>query len=259
MPEPEPDRPVDVAVGRHPDHGIVATSPSRRPASTWMLRGLGFQPVPDHPHLHKLVDQDHDAADRTVRAVALLRRAGHHVQTDAAFDPEFAPDHVPRSSPAAAPTPVEPDVAVAEHPRLGIIAATADTMGAVDHGGAILESHGWRFNHTLDIYTLPVATSRHEALGKVASAAVAMHQFRLVVAVEPHLAQDVADRHRTPRPTVADLERSEGFTQPRTRPLAAALASTPARPSHPGKAPVPTPAVPTSRPVDPRVAFSRTR
>jgi hypothetical protein len=252
MPTPDHHALPDVAVGRHPDYGIVAANPKQLAASTWMLNRFDFHPVPGHPTLYALADQQKDGQGRATRAVALLRRAGYQVDVDSAFEPSLA------SEPARArdrPPQVEPDVAFAEHPQLGIVAATADTINAVERGGAILESHGWRFNHALDIYTLPITTDRSEALGKVAAATVSMHRSSLQVAVQPPLAQDVAAR-RPPAPAS-----TAAFTTYRFPLSAAALASSPARAGLPGKAPVAAPATPAppARPVDPRIAFSRNR
>ncbi|QMU67320.1 hypothetical protein [Streptacidiphilus sp. P02-A3a] len=258
MSTPDHDSLPDVAVGRHPDYGIVASNPRQQAASTWMLKGFSFHPVPGHPALYALADQQRKGQDRATRAVALLRKAGYRVDADSAFDPSLA------SEPARAraqPPRLEPDVAFAEHPQLGVVAATADTMGAVEHGGAILESHGWRFNHELDIYTLPIPTDRNKALGKVAAATLSMHRSDLQVAVQPRLAQDVAARRRPAPVTAADLERSEGFTNPRHRFSVTALAASPARAGLPGRAPVAAPATSAAAagPADPRIAFSRNR
>lgn len=256
---PPSDNPLpDIAVGRHPDLGIVATNPKNLAASAWMLRGFGFHPVPGHPDLHALADQQRDGPGRTTRAVALLRRANYRVEVDAEFDTfGAAPEPVPA---ATLSQRVEPDVAFADHPRLGIVAATT-TDGAVA-GGQFLEEHGWQPHPSLDIYVLPPATGRDEALGKVAQATVAMHRADLHVAVQPALARDVTAR-RPPAPTrPAPRERSPDATTRRFPPLtAAALAASTARAGLPGTPPVPTPAAlaPASPPVDPRVAFSRTR
>ncbi|WP_127360906.1 hypothetical protein [Actinacidiphila soli] len=256
MPTPEHDPLPDVAVGRHPDFGIVAANPKQLAANTWMLKGFGFHAVPGHPALYTLADQQRDGQDRATRAVALLRKAGYRVDVDAAFDPS------PASGPAPArdrPPRVEPDVAFAEHPQLGVVAATAD--GSSLGGRLILEEHGWRHNPSLDIYTLPITTDRGKALGKVANATLAMHRADLQVALQPLLAQEVAAR-RPPAPTTAARpEHSQGFTTHKFPISAAALAASPARAGLPGKAPVPAPAASTSaaRPVDPRIAFSRNR
>ncbi|MFF4835241.1 hypothetical protein [Streptomyces sp. NPDC001315] len=258
MPTPEHDQLPDVAVGRHPDFGIVASNPKRLAASAWMLRGFDFRPVPNHPNLYALANQQRDGQGRATQAVALLRKAGYRVDVDAAFDPS------PASGPAPArdrrPPRVEPDVAFAEHPQLGVVAATADGSSALG-GRLLLEEHGWRHNPSLDIYTLPITTDRSEALGRVATATLAMHRSDLQVAVQPLLAQDVATR-RSPAPaTAARHQRSQGFTTHKFPISATALATSPARAGLPGKAPVAAPAAsgPTARPVDPRIAFSRNR
>lgn len=255
MPAPEHDPLPDIAFGRHPDFGIVASNPKQLAASTWMLKGFDFHPVPDLPNLYALANQQRDGQDRATRAVALLRKAGYRVDADAAFDPS------PTSGPAVArnrPPRVEPDVAFAEHPQLGVVAATADGASL---GGQLLEEHGWRHNPSLDIYTLPITTNRDQTLGKVAQATRAMHRTDLQVAVQPALARDITARH-PPAPSAAARHERGPDVAPRRFPVmnAAALAASPARAGLPGKPPVPTPAasVPASRPVDPRMAFSRT-
>ncbi|MEV4881351.1 hypothetical protein [Streptomyces cyaneofuscatus] len=247
----------DIAIGRHPDYGIVAANPKHLAASTWMLKGLDFHPVPDQPTLYALADQQRDGQGRATRAVALLRKVGYQVDVDAAFDPSLASGGTPARDRAPR---VDPDVAFAEHPRLGIVAATSDHSSALG-GRLLLEEHGWRLNPNLDIYTLPVTADRGEALEKVASAAVSMHRSDLQVAVQPRLAQDVAVR-RPPAPApAARHERTQGFTSHKFPVSAAALATSPARTGIPGKAPVPAPAAstPAARPVDPRIAFARNR
>lgn len=257
MPTPEHDPLPDIAVGHHPDFGIVASNPKRLAASTWMLKGFDFHPVPNHPNLYALANQQRDGQGRATRAVALLRRAGYRVDVDAVFDPLLA------SGPAPArdrPPRVEPDVAFAEHPQLGVVAATADGSSALG-GRLILEEHGWRHNPSLDIYTLPITTDRGEALGKLATATLAMHRADLQVAVQPLLAQDVAAR-RPPAPTTAARhQRSQSFTTHKFPISAAALAASPARAGLTGKPPAAAPAAsaPAARPVDPRIAFSRNR
>ncbi|MFE7216344.1 hypothetical protein ACFU93_42145 [Streptomyces sp. NPDC057611] len=257
MPTSEHDLLPDVAVGRHPDFGIVASNPKHLAASAWMLKGFDFHPVPDHPNLYTLANQQSDGQGRATRTVALLRKAGYRVDVDAAFAPSLA------SGPAPAhdrPPRVEPDVAFAEHPQLGVVAATADGSSALD-GRLLLEEHGWRHNPSLDIYTLPITTDRNEALGKVATATLAMHRSDLQVAVQPLLAQDVAARLSPAPTTAARHQRSQGFTTHKFPISTAALAASSARAGLPGQAPVAAPATsgPAARPVDPRIAFSRNR
>ncbi|MGW0564665.1 hypothetical protein ACWDZ4_29680 [Streptomyces sp. NPDC003016] len=246
----------DIAIGRHPDYGIVAANPKNLAASTWMLERLDFQPVPHQPTLYALADQERDGQGRTTRVVALLRKSGYRVDVNAVFDPSLAPDAVPVRD----RVPLgEPDVAFAEHPQLGIVAAIDDRASGLT--GLALVEHGWRYNPSLDIYTLPATTSRDEALGKVAGATLSLHRSGVQVAVQPRLTQDVAAR-RPPAPApAARHEHSQGFTTHKFPMSAAALAASPARAGLPGKAPDPAPAAsaPAARPVDPRIAFSRNR
>ncbi|MFE5734837.1 hypothetical protein ACFQ7A_28500 [Streptomyces sp. NPDC056528] len=251
MPTPDQEPLPDVVVGHHPDYGIVAANPKNLPASTWMLERLDFHPVPGAPTLYALADPQHDGAGRTARAVTLLRNSGLQVDVDAAFDPLLAPGAVPGRDRAALG---EPAVAFAEHPRLGIVAALDSRASGLT--GLVLVEHGWRHNPGLGIYALPDTVGRDEALGKVAGATVALHRSGVQVAVQPHLAQDVAARRR-PAPVPA-APRERGQVAARTSPIsAAALATSPACAGLPGKAPVPAPAA--TRPIDPRIAFSRDR
>ncbi|WP_432075776.1 hypothetical protein [Streptomyces wuyuanensis] len=243
---------ADVTVGRHPDYGIVAANPKNLAAGTWMLERLDFRPVLGEPTLYALTDQQRDGQGRATRAVALLRNAGFRVNTDAVFNPSLVPDAGP--VPSRAPH-AEPDVAFAEHPRLGIVAAIDSRASGLT--GLALVEHGWRHDRRLDIYTLPGA-SRDEALGKVADATLALHRSGVQVAVQPRLAQDVAARHR-PAPTSSrDRIQSAGRSSPI---VAAALTASPALANLPGKAPASAPAtsVAAARPVDPRIAFTRDR
>ncbi|MFG2370528.1 hypothetical protein ACGFY9_03515 [Streptomyces sp. NPDC048504] len=245
----------DIAIGRHPDYGIVAANPKQLAASTWMLKGFDFHPVPGQPTLYALADQQRDGQGRATRAVALLRKARYEVDVDAAFDPSLASGAPPARE---RPPRIDPDVAFAEHPRLGIVAATSDHSSALG-GRLILEEHGWRLNPDLDIYTLPIASNRSEALETVASTTVSMQRSDLQVAVQPRLAQDVA-AHRPPAPApAARHERGQGLATHKFPVSAAALAASPARAGLPGKSPVPAPAASAAaaRPVDPRIAFSR--
>lgn len=129
-PEPAPDGSAmpthydtlpDIAIGRHPDYGIVAANPKQHTPNAWMLKSLDFHPVPDQPTLYALANQLQDGQGRTTRAVALLRRAGYEVDTDAAFDP--SPTSCPTHARDRAPQ-VGPDVAFADLPELGVVAAT---------------------------------------------------------------------------------------------------------------------------------------
>ncbi|MGW3333150.1 hypothetical protein ACWDF9_21710 [Streptomyces rubiginosohelvolus] len=248
----------DVAFGHHPHHGIVAANPKQLVSTAWMLARFDFHPVPDQPTLYALADQRRDGPGRTSRAVALLREAGYQVDVDAAYDPSLAS----RAHPTRDQAPrADPEVAFAEHPQLGIVAATSDHSSALG-GQLILEENGWRLDPNLDIYTLPVTADRTESLQKVASATVAMQRSGLQVAVHPRLAHDAALR-RAPTPTPTRIERllpGQGAIPNHSR-NAAALAASPARSGLRDKAPLP--AAPASgsasRPADPRIAFSRNR
>ncbi|MGQ4352888.1 hypothetical protein [Streptomyces drozdowiczii] len=245
----------DLAFGHHPVYGIVAANPKNLAASTWMLKGFDFHPVPDQPTLYALAHQERDEHGRTSRAVELLRKAGYQVDVDAALDPSLPSD----AAPARDRGPLgEPDVAFAEHPQLGVVAAIDDRTSGLT--GLALVEYGWRHNAILDVYTLPVATGRDETLGKAAGATLALHQSGVQVAVHPRLAQDVATRPRPSAATTASPVR--GKDTPRASPVSdAALAASPARAGLPGKPPAPAPVTPsaTARPVDPRTAFSRPR
>lgn len=221
-----------------------------------MLERLDFRPVLGEPTLYALTDQQRDGQGRATRAVALLRDTGFRVDTDAVFNPSLLPgtEPVPSWAPHA-----EPDVAFAEHPRLGIVAAIDSRASGLT--GLALVEHGWRHDPRLDIYTLPAATSRDEALGKVAAATLALHRSGVQVAVQPRLAQDVAPRQRLGPASAPSRDRIQGASI-RSSPIsAAALAASPAVACLPSKAPVADPAasVAAARPVDPRIAFSRDR
>lgn len=253
MPGPERNSPPDVVVGRHPRFGIVATNPKNLAASAWMLKGFGFQPVPGHPSLYTLADQQRDGRDRAARFVTLLRNTRYRVDADVEFDPALA---APRPVPARA-THVEPEVAFAEHPQLGIIVA----IDGDERGSLLLQKHGWRHHPGLDIYALPAHTNRGEAIRLVAQATAAMHRAGLHVALQPSLARDVT-AHRTSTPnTTARPERSTNQAAHGLRLLnAAALAASPARAALPDRPPTaPTATAPPVGPVDPRIAFSHNR
>lgn len=255
---PASDNPLpDIAVGHHPDFGIVATNPKRLAASTWMLRGFDFHPVPGHPDLYALADQERDGPGRATRAVALLRKAKYLVHADLAFDPALVSPAAHDRPVRAEPVRIGPDVAFAEHPQLGVVAATTDGVPLARH---LLGEHGWQPHPRLDIYTLPPATDRADGLDRVARTTVALDRAGLQAAVQPALARDVTARN-TPGTAAADAERGRPSTT-RTFPLmsAAALASSPARAGLPGKPPVPTPTTTSpAPPADPRVAYSRNR
>ncbi|MFD8705486.1 hypothetical protein ACFV1W_23215 [Kitasatospora sp. NPDC059648] len=253
MPAPDPSQLPEVAIGRHPDHGIIAALPTQSAAAEWMLERLEFQRIPGHPSLFALADQQREADARAAWAAKLLTGTGYRVDTDMSL----APANTIQAPPVLAHTGVdepennrqpapEPDIAFAEHPRLGIVAATADTVNAVERGGKILEAHGWQYNHVLDVYTLPAAVGRGDSLEHLASATTAIHRAGdLRVAVEPQLASDVAAHRATTH---------QAFTTRKFRVDEAVLAAAPSRPRA-----IAAPAVPPPAAVDPRIAFARAR
>ncbi|MFD7070593.1 hypothetical protein ACFV97_25540 [Streptomyces sp. NPDC059913] len=233
----------DVAFGHDPHYGIVAANPKQLGATEQLLMQFDFHPVPNQPTLYALADQQLDGHGRTARAVELLRRTGYQVDVDAALDSSLATD-------------ASPAVAIAEHPRLGIIGATDDRSFALG-GRLILEEHGWAHDPAMDVYTLPV-TSRADAMKVATRTVVSMQRSGLKVAVHPDLAQDMAAH------SLAASESPERNRGAPARPLpvsTAALTTSPARNGLPDKAPGPThtSAATAGRPVDPRIAFSRTR
>lgn len=250
MPSPDHDPVPDIALGHHPDHGIVAANPKHLASGAWLLEGFGFHPVPGEPTLYALTAQQDDGHSRATQTVALLRKAGYQVHTDAAFEPTLATNADAVSGQSLL---MEPDVAFAEHEQLGIVAAIDDRPSALG-GVPILEEHGWRHSPPLDIYLLPAATDHGVALEKVASATLSMHRSALHVAVDPRLAQDVMARHH-PAP---DATSAHGQGPVQTSPTSAVART--ASPSRAGTAATtPAPAAAASRPVDPRIAFSRNR
>ncbi|WP_405013557.1 hypothetical protein [Kitasatospora sp. NBC_01539] len=243
----------DIAIGRDPELGICAANPRQLAGADWTLERLGFERVPGSKVMYALTDQHRDGQVRATTAVDMLRTAGYTVRADDGFDPE------PASTRWLVNGRSEPDVAFAEHSMLGVIAATADTVNAVERGGAILEAHGWSFCHELDVYTLPAATERGEAFGKLARATAAMQRAGdLQVAVQPQLAEAATRRQLAPEAALR-RESGQGFTTHRFPLNAAALAASPARNGVPGRAPIAEPITPAppARPVDPRIAFAR--
>ncbi|MFJ9446758.1 hypothetical protein ACIRRH_33600 [Kitasatospora sp. NPDC101235] len=94
LPQPPPPtagQHPDVAVGRHPEHGITATNSTDSPAAVQLLAQAGFYRVPNHPSLYSLTRPEAGGIERATDTVARLRAAGLTVASDAAFDPDHAP------------------------------------------------------------------------------------------------------------------------------------------------------------------------
>ncbi|MFD8321608.1 hypothetical protein [Kitasatospora purpeofusca] len=242
----------DVAVGRHPDHGIVAALPTRSASAQWFLERLEFQRVPEHPTLYALTDQNREPADRAAFAVKMLAGAGYRVDTDLALDPgPPAAAARNRSQAPARPHHHEPDpgpdVAFAEHPQLGLVAATGGTQPAAP--AFFLETDGWRHHRDLDIYLAPPTTSRAQSLDAVARTTMGLQHGDFQVALQPHLAEEIATR----RPPA-----DQAFTTHRFRVDEAALATSPAARSL-STTKIAAPTGPPPAATDPRVAFARAR
>jgi hypothetical protein len=241
----------DVVIGRHPDFGIIATNPTDLDASDWTLPLHQFYPRWDHPDLYVLADQQRDGRARAAHTVDVLRRAGFHVEADIEFDSAPA---APDPEPATLTEHTEPDIAFAEHPRLGIIAATTD--GSV-LGRQLFEEHGWLHNPSLDIYTLPPLPHRDDTLAKVARVFTAMRRVDLHVAMQPALARTVTER-LSGAPSAAPPRQKSPDEAPHRSPATDAAADRAGLPVV--KPPTPAAAAaPPAGPADPRGASPRTR
>ncbi|MFJ3791501.1 hypothetical protein [Kitasatospora sp. NPDC090091] len=251
MPAETPSALPDVAIGRHPDHGIVAALPTQSAAAQWMLERLEFQRIPGHPSLYALTDQQREAPERAAWAIKLLNGAGYRVDADAALAPSAAVEQARARAGAPSPRGQEPDpgpdVAFAEHPRLGVVAAVGGHQPLSP--AVFLEVDGWRWNRDLDIYLPPPVTNRAEALDAVARSTLSLRRGHYQVAMQPELAEAVA-ANRAPL--------HQAFTTHKFRVDEASLAKSPAaRPTSTTKA-ILTAGPPTAA-VDPRVAFARAR
>ncbi|MFD6152964.1 hypothetical protein [Streptomyces sp. NPDC060243] len=85
----------------------------------------------------------------------------------------------------------DPDVVFAEHPELGIVAATASTPDGPDRGDHALTARGWIHHEELDIFTLPGRLDRASALTVVSGSIRALQNKGRIVAADPDLAQAV--------------------------------------------------------------------
>ncbi|MFJ7907067.1 hypothetical protein [Kitasatospora sp. NPDC096204] len=249
MPAADPTQLPDVAIGHHPSHGIVASLPTQSPAAEWMLERLDFQRLPGNPKLFTLTDQHREAPERAAWAAKLLTGAGYRVDTDMALASEPANGKHPaqaRQADAAlevsgprtpAPSP-GPDVAIAEHLSLGIVAAVNDDLPF--NPGIFLDTDGWRHHRELDVY-LPPAGTRAESLDVVAHTVMGLRRGNFQVALQPQLAEDVAAHRTTVR---------QAFTTHKFRVDEAALKA-------PATVPTAIAVSPPPAAVDPRVAFAR--
>ncbi|MFG2919067.1 hypothetical protein ACGF0D_40085 [Kitasatospora sp. NPDC048298] len=253
MPAAEPTQLPDVVIGHHPNHGIVASLPTQSPAAQWMLERLDFERIPGHPTLYTLTDQHRGAPERATCAAKLLTGAGYRVEADMALaaentgKQEQAQARTSAVEPERTPAPdAGPDVAIAEHPSLGIVAAVNDDVPF--NPGIFLDTDGWRYRRDLDVY-LPPAGTRAESLDVVAHTVTGLRRGNFQVAMQPQLAEDVAAHRATVR---------QAFTTHKFRVDEAALKS----PAHRSAPAVSADVLGSSRPptaVDPRIAFARAR
>ncbi|MER7772372.1 hypothetical protein [Kitasatospora sp. NPDC096140] len=251
MPAADPTQLPDVAIGHHPSHGIVASLPTQSPAAEWMLERLDFQRLPGNPKLFTLTDQHREAPERAAWAAKLLTGAGYRVDTDMTLAAEPANSkhragarqtdaQLEVSEPRTPAPSAGPDVAIAEHPGLGIVAAVNDDLPF--NPGIFLDTDGWRHHRELDVY-LPPAGTRAESLDVVAHTVMGLRRGNFQVALQPQLAEDVA-AHRTAV--------RQAFTTHKFRVDEAALKA-------PATVSTAIAASPPPVAVDPRIAFARTR
>jgi hypothetical protein len=171
---PEPH----VVIGRHPDHGIVATNPTQHHVVDWYFERCNFSRLPGHPFLYTFDGPPGTETTRTEAMVGLMRRAGFTVETDLTMPP---------NEPARG-AGLTPDVAFAEHPQLGLVAATSSTDEEPNRADDTLLTHGWLHQPALDIYTLPPQQDRPTTLATLRGTVRALHDEGRIVAVQPELA-----------------------------------------------------------------------
>ncbi|WP_075661861.1 hypothetical protein [Streptomyces acidiscabies] len=219
----------DVVLGHHPDHGIVAANPAQHHIADWYLDRLGFHRVPNHPFLYALQALPAEAAQRAAQAGRLMEQAGLTVQSDFSI----------------ASRSTDPDVAIADHPHLGVTAATSTPWPTLTPSDYALRALGWEYQPSLDVYTLP---AHLDALTTVVGTVRTLQETGHTVAVEPALAEAVAHRslqapptaHRPGRPPMSAVavanspahsatSRQSASSTPATPPPSVPLPSLPSR------------------------------
>lgn len=171
-------------IGRHPEYGIVATNPTQHHVVDWYFERCNFSRVPGHPFLYAFDGPPGTEMTRTQAMVGLMRRAGFAVETDLTLPPSSA------ERPARG-NDFDPDVAFADDPQLGLVAATASTPLDPNRGDDTLLAHGWLHETALDVYTLPTHLDRPAALAALTETVRDLHGRGRVVAVQPELAAAV--------------------------------------------------------------------
>jgi hypothetical protein len=167
-------------IGRHPEYGIVATNPTQHHVVDWYFERCNFSRVPGHPFLYAFDGPPGTEMTRTQAMVGLMRRAGFAVETDLTLPPSSGERPFRGND-------FDPDVAFADHPHLGLVAATASTPVDPNRGDDTLLAHGWLHEAALDVYTLPIHLDRPAALATLTETVRDLHGRGRVVAVHPGL------------------------------------------------------------------------
>lgn len=181
----------DIAIGDHPDLGVVANTAPGVPAAKILLARLGFVRDNDTGLYILPRDEPGQADTRTLRAahaVSVLRGAHFQVDADIAYEPEPAP--APRRS-------AEPDVAFGLHPESGVLAAIT---GERPYAAMILRAAGFTRDPERDVYTLPAGLSHEAASTLTRNTAAVLRRTGSTVQVMPGaLAPPVPARQRNAR------------------------------------------------------------
>jgi hypothetical protein len=166
----------DIAIGDHPDLGVVANTAPGVPAAKILLTRLGFVRDNDTGLYILPRDEPGQTDTRTLRAahaVTVLRGAHFRVDADIAYEPEPAP--APRRS-------AEPDVAFGLHPQSGVLAAIT---GERPYAAMILRAAGFTRDPERDVYTLPAGLSHEAASTLTRNTAAVLRRTGSTVQVMP--------------------------------------------------------------------------
>lgn len=185
--------PADMTVERHPRHGVVVRSERDHPGGPWIFDRFGFTPVPDNPQLYRFAGASENAAEYATQLVRQLRLVGYTVGADRQFEPSLYRRVRSRLLTRAG----LPDVAFADHYRLGFVAAVADSAQGAH---AVLGDTGWRHDPHLDIHLLPTTGSYSDGLLRIKDAADALRLLGLNAAVQTGLIDSLPPRRRQTDP-----------------------------------------------------------
>ncbi|UGQ10939.1 hypothetical protein LO772_29680 [Yinghuangia sp. ASG 101] len=180
----------DIAIGTHPDLGVVASTASGVPAAKILLSRLGFVRG-EHSDLYVLLPNDPDQPDepltaRAKHAVTVLRDAHFTVDADAVYEPGTAEHDQGK----------EPDAAFGRHPTLGITAAITDGH---PYAAMVLRAAGFTHDGERDVYTLPDTMSHATASVIARNTARVLRQSGSTVRVIPGALADPARERRMSR------------------------------------------------------------